>query len=109
MNNRKSILYILLTVLGLILVYNYMIAPFLMRYTSKMGMGMHWRMYNNTNYFVDSRFILIIMVVIAGLLFLEFLKPQIPSSKCCSCGKVIESDKWRICPVCGTPVVNKKG
>ena len=109
MNNRKSILYILLTVLGLILVYNYMIAPLLMRSYTGMGMGMHGRMYTSTNYFVDARFILLIAVVIAGLLLFEFLKPQTKSNKCNNCGKEIESDRWKACPICGNSLEVKKG
>jgi len=109
MNNRKSILYILLTVLGLILVYNYMIAPLLMRSNTGMGMGMHGRMYASTNYFVDARFILLIAVVIAGLLLFEFLKPQAISNKCSKCGKEIESDRWKACPICGNSLEVKKG
>lgn len=109
MNNRKSILYVLLTVLGLILVYNYMIAPLFMRSNSGMGMGMHWRMYTSTNYFVDFRLILFIAVVIAGLLLLEFLMPKTKSSKCNKCGKEIDNDRWKVCPVCGNALKAKKG
>ena len=109
MNNRKPVLYILLTAMGLILLYNYMIAPLLMQYNSGMGMGMHWRIYGNTNYFVDFRIILVIAVVIAGLLLFEFLKPQAKAYKCSNCGKEIESDRWKICPVCGTAIDNRKG
>lgn len=108
MNNRKSILYILLTALGLIFVYNYMVAPLLLQYNSRMGMGMHWRMYEYTNYFIDFRIILFIVVIIVGLLLFEFLKPQTKSSKCDKCGKVIESDQWRICPLCGNTVNSRK-
>ena len=109
MNHRKSVLYILLTVLGLVLLYNYMIAPLLMQYNSGMGMGMHWRMYSNTNYLIDFRYILLIAVVIAGLLLFEFLKPQTKAYKCDNCGKEIESDRWKICPICGTVINNRKG
>jgi hypothetical protein len=109
MNNRKSILYVLLTVLGLILVYNYMIAPLLMRSNTGMGMGMHSRMYGSTNYFIDIRFILFIVIVIAGLLLFEFLKPRPQSSKCNKCGKEIENDNWKVCPECGNSLRSTKG
>lgn len=109
MNNRKPILYVLLTVLGLILLYNYMIAPLLMQYNNEMGMGMHWRMYTSTSYFIDARFILLIAVVIAGLLLFELLKPHTKSNKCSQCGKEIENDRWKVCPVCGNSLKNKKG
>lgn len=109
MNSRKSILYILLTGLGLILVYNYMIAPLLMQSNTGMGMGMHGGMYASTNYFIDVRFILLIAVVIAGLLLFEFLKPQTKSNKCNKCGKEIENDRWKVCPICGNTLEAKKG
>jgi hypothetical protein len=109
MNNRKSILYILLIVLGLILGYNYMIAPLLMQYNAGMGMGMHWRMYAGTSYFIDARFILLIAITIAGLLLFEILKPQTQSPKCSKCGMKMENDRWRVCPQCGNPVENRKG
>ncbi|MFZ5987802.1 MAG: hypothetical protein ACOYWZ_11840 [Bacillota bacterium] len=107
MNNRKHILYILLIVLGLVLVYNYMVAPVLMQYNTPMGM--HRRMYASTNYFVDVRFILLIGVAIAGLLLFEFLRPQTKSSKCSKCGKEIEENRWKICPICGNSLEYKKG
>ncbi|PKM94438.1 MAG: hypothetical protein CVU84_10225 [Firmicutes bacterium HGW-Firmicutes-1] len=109
MNNRKPILYILLTALGLILIYNYVIAPYQMQNNYSIGMGMHWRMYQNTNYIVDYRWILIIAVIIAGFLLFELLNPQANLRKCLKCGKEIESDQWRICPVCGNTINNKKG
>ena len=96
-------------VLGLILVYNYMIAPFLTQYNTGMGMGMHRGIYTSTNYFIDVRFILIIAVVIAGLLLYEFLKPQTKIIKCSKCGKEIENDRWKVCPICGNFVEQKKG
>ena len=109
MNNRKPILYTLLTVLGLILAYDYMIAPLLMQYNNRMGMGMHWRMYNNNNYLIDMRYILIIIVIIAGSILFELVRPKAVISKCSKCSKHIESDRWKICPVCGTSVKNGKG
>ena len=104
MNNRKPILYILLIVLGLILGYNYLIAPYLMQNNGEMGMGMRWQMYNSSNYYIDFRFILLIVILISGLLLFEFLKPQKKDNVCSNCGNKIENDKWKVCPVCGTPV-----
>lgn len=109
MNNRKSILYILLTVLGLILLYNYMLVPLLMQYNTEMGMGMHWNRYTSANYFIDIRIILLVVLIVAGLLLLELIKPQTKGVKCSKCRKEIEDDRWKVCPVCGNPVENRKG
>lgn len=109
MNNRKRVLYILLTVFGLVLLYNYLIAPILIQYSTGMGMGMHWRMYEGSAYFIDMRYFLLIAVIVAGFLLYEILRPQGKSGRCTKCGKEIENDKWRICPICGNSLVNKKG
>lgn len=109
MINKKSILYILLTALGLILVYNYMIAPILMQYNSNIGMGMHWRMYSYSNYYVDNRYIAIILIFIAGLVLFGFIWPKASARRCDICGNVIENDRWKICPNCGTTVKKRKG
>lgn len=109
MNNRKSILYILLTVLGVILAYNYMIAPLLMQYNNRMGMGMHWRMYNNSNYFIDMRYILVILLAIAGFILYYLVRTKTSINKCSKCGNVIENGRWKVCPVCGTSVKNGGG
>lgn len=109
MRNRKTVLYILLLVLGLILAYNYLIAPIMMQNNTEMGMGMHWRMYTNTSYIIDARIILVIAIIIAIILILELLKPQRNANKCSKCGKEIESDRWKICPICGNSLNNRKG
>ena len=109
MRNRKTVLYVLLMVLGIILVYNYLIAPIFMQNNIEMGMGMHWRMYTNTNYIIDSRIIFLIAIVIAGLLLYELLKPRTKKNKCCKCGKQIESEQWKICPICGSSLNERKG
>lgn len=109
MNNRKAILYILFIALSLILIYNYVIAPYQMQNNYFIGMGMHWRMYQNRSYLVDYRLILILAGVIAILLLNELFKPQEKSNRCINCGKDIESDRWKICPSCGTTINYKKG
>lgn len=109
MSKRKPILYLLLSVVGVILVYNYMIAPVLMQYNNRMGMGMHWRMYNNYNYFIDMRYILIILVIIAGFILFDLIKPKTEVDRCSKCGNPIESNRWKICPKCGTPVKDGRG
>jgi rRNA maturation endonuclease Nob1 len=109
MRFRKTVLYLLLLVLGLILAYNYMIAPVMMQNNVEMGMGMHWRMYSSTNYIIDARIILIIAIVIAALLIFELIKPINKQDKCPKCSTVIEDGKWKICPNCGNKLNNRKG
>lgn len=109
MRYRKTVLYLLLMVLGLILAYNYLIAPVMMQNNSEMGMGMHWRMYSSTSYIIDVRIILVIAIVIAGLLILELIKPKSRQNKCSKCGKEIEDEKWKICPHCGNPFIDRRG
>lgn len=109
MNDRKPILYILLTVLSLILVYNYLIAPLLMQNNTQVGMGMHWRINDNYNYFVDMRIVLIIILILSGILLFDLIRPRKVVGKCGKCWKQIESDRWKICPNCGTSVKNRIG
>ncbi len=108
MRYRKTVLYLLLMVLGLILAYNYLIAPVMMQNNIEMGMGMHWRMYTSTSYIIDARIILVIAIVISMLLIFELVKPKGKRSKCGKCSTVIEDEKWKICPNCGNPI-NRKG
>lgn len=108
MRYRKTVLYLLLMVLGLILVYNYLIAPIMMQNNVEMGMGMHWRMYSGTSYIIDARIILVIAILIAVLLILELIKPKSKQNKCPKCNTAIEDEKWKVCPNCGNPLNNRK-
>ncbi len=108
MRYRKTVLYLLLMVLGLILAYNYFIAPIMMQSNFEMGMGMHMRMYSSTSYIIDARIILVISIVIAVLLILELIKPKSKQSKCQKCGTTIEDEKWKVCPNCGNPLNARK-
>jgi hypothetical protein len=109
MINRKKIIYILLTVLGIILAYNYFIAPLIIQNSGEMGFGMHSRMYINTGYFIDARIILAIAIILSVVLLLELLLPKNQSKKCSKCGKDIESEIWKVCPICGNTLKNRKG
>jgi hypothetical protein len=71
----KKIILLLLGILGFLLIYNYFVAPILMQYNNRMGMGMHWRMYNNYNYFIDLRVIIIVIILILGVLAYELIRP----------------------------------
>ncbi|MCX8131838.1 MAG: zinc ribbon domain-containing protein [Clostridia bacterium] len=107
MKNKKIMLW-LLGVLGFLLIYNHFIAPFLMLYKNRLGMGMHWRMYNNYNYFVDSRFIVIIVILTSGILVYGLIKPGRSSTRCPKCSKEIQDERWRVCPYCGANVNTKE-
>lgn len=112
MINRKSILTVLVTAVGLILVYNYIIAPYLMQNNPNMGMsmgmGMHWGMYSYPNYFIDNRITAIIAIFIAGILLFGLIRPKNGQKKCVKCGSLIESERWKVCPDCGTPIKRKE-
>lgn len=108
MNNRKLILYILVAILGVILAYNFIVAPYLMQYNRGMGMGMHSMMRNNYNYYIDSRYILLLIVLIAGVfLFGLLFEPVNKYNICGKCGYTIKDENWRICPICGSSIKNK--
>lgn len=109
MNKIKPILYLLLVVLGMVLLYNSLIAPMLMQNNLQMGMGMHWQMYSTSNYYIDIRYILLLIIIIAGVILFDIIKPQNLGSKCSKCGTKIEDDRWRKCPLCGTAVKTGKG
>lgn len=109
MNRRKPILYLLLVTLGVILFYNFLVAPMLMRNSYQMGMGMHGGMYYYNNYYIDIRYILIFIIIIAGFVLYELVKPKELVNKCSQCGNRIENERWKICPICGKQVNRKRG
>lgn len=112
MNNRRNILYILLAVFGLILLFNYIVIPLLSsNYLIRgnrmgMGMGMHGYL-NYSNYYALFQFILLVGgIAIAVLLLVSMMNSD---QKCGKCGYQVRSEKWRICPRCGTPIQKRKG
>lgn len=109
MNNRNSVLKILFGVFVLILLYNFFLAPIMMQYGSgmRMGMGMYRHMYNS--YFVDLRWVVLIGIILLALLLLQLVQPHEQSGRCKRCGKVIESNLWKVCPTCGAVLNNRKG
>lgn len=109
MNNRKSILFICLSTLGIIILYNYMFVPMLMPKSTRMGMGMHGRVYNTTNYLADFRFALLIIIIILGMILLIELKSSAKLVRCTKCKAEIQNHRWVICPFCGTQTNNMKG
>lgn len=108
MNNKKLIPAILLISLGIILVYNYLIAPFFIQPNHQMRMGMHG--YYNQNMFESINLSnlnwLIILLSIFGLiwLFIRLFHPNSGEKQCLNCGMVIESERWKVCPRCGTGI-----
>ena len=111
MKNSRSILYILLTAFGLILIYNYIIVPLLISSNYRgMGMGMHMGMQNQEyygiNYYAMFQLILLIGgIIVAGLLLIGILKAD---NKCKKCGYTIKDENWKVCPKCGNRI-NRKG
>ncbi|AOT69185.1 hypothetical protein [Geosporobacter ferrireducens] len=111
MNGRRLILFTLLFILVIIFIYNYLFTPLYFQYGGRMGMGMHGRMGINSTYkyYVDFRYILLIAIIIAGMLLFDFLQSQSTVNKCRRCGFEIESDLWKICPICGASLKGNRG
>ncbi|MDF2522691.1 MAG: hypothetical protein K0R31_332 [Clostridiales bacterium] len=107
MKTRRTIFFLLLTVLGVVLLYNVFIAPYLMQFNYIMGMGMHSMMQNN--YYIDVQYIAILLIIIAGLLFMELAVFKASENRCRLCGYKIENEKWRVCPQCGEHIRKGKG
>ncbi|MBB6215455.1 putative membrane protein [Anaerosolibacter carboniphilus] len=110
MQNKRTILYMLLIVLGVIFIYNFIFAPMFFQQNLEMGMGMHskMRMYNNYNYSMTFWIIILIAIAIGGFILLDRLQKQSGIKKCGKCGFDIESERWKICPICGSHI-NRKG
>lgn len=112
MTFRRTILIVLLLVLSLLLIYNSFIAPLFVRSYNQMGMGMHgrmWQAYYNTNNFIDFRIIFFLAVIIAGIFLYDILSPANITRKCKHCGHAIDNDQWKICPMCGSGINQKRG
>ncbi|MBB6214993.1 putative membrane protein [Anaerosolibacter carboniphilus] len=112
MQNRRTILYMLLIVIGVIFIYNFIFAPmfFQQNWQMGMGMGMHskMRMYNNYNYSMNFWIIIFVAIAIGGFILLDMLQAQNSAKKCRRCGFDVESERWKICPMCGAHI-NRKG
>lgn len=102
MNIRRTILILLLIILGIILAYNYLVMSYVMQ--RGMGMGMHGRMwfYGQSGNMIDLKYVWILLISMAGLLIFDYSQPSGKTARCSKCGKYIEDQRWRICPVCGT-------
>lgn len=74
----------------------------------RMGMGMRGMMMNNNYFYVDFKYIILILLVIVGYIIYNYISPQ-KSKKCGKCGYEIKNDKWSICPICGTRIHSKRG
>ena len=109
MNIRRAVLLLLLIILGIILAYNYWITSYVMQ--NSMGMGMHGRMwlYGQSGNMIDLKYIWIVLLLISGLLIFDFILSSNKMNRCHRCGKEIENERWRICPVCGTRISRNRG
>lgn len=109
MNLKRTILNLFFIILCIVLLYNYLIAPLIWQYGAGMGMGMHGRMYNNFGYYIDIRNLLLLIIVIAGFLVFALPGAQNKRNKCSRCGYDITDERWKICPICGTTIRDRKG
>lgn len=111
MTFRRTILIVLLIVLSMLLIYNSYIAPLFVRSYSQMGMGMHggMRTYYSVSSLIDFRIILLFAIIIASIFLYDMLTPASPEKTCKRCGKIIDSNKWSICPMCGSDIKQRRG
>lgn len=112
MNNRKSILYLVLIIIAIIFIYNYGVNPLLTQYGNN-NMGMHMRMnenfYNNGNSYWDFLyFLLLIFMALAIYILVEVIFRKDKIDKCSICGYGIEDKKWHKCPICGNNLEEKR-
>lgn len=111
MNIRRTILLLLIIILGIILAYNYWIMSYVVQNGMGMGMGMHGRMwgYGQPGRMIDLNYIWILLILIFGLLVFDFVQPSNKMNRCGKCGKKIENERWRICPICGNRISHNRG
>ena len=112
MTFRRTILVVLLFVLATLLIYNSYIAPLFFRGYTEMGMGMHGRMsqqYSSMNSLIDFNIILLIALGIAAIFLYDILSPVKQMRRCRRCGHSIDDTRWKICPLCGSSINEKRG
>ena len=109
MNVRRAVLLLLVIILGIILAYNYWIMNYVVQ--SGVGMGMHGRMwgYGQLGYMIDLNYVWILLISIVGLLIFDFVQSTNKKLKCSKCGKDVEDERWKICPMCGTRINRNRG
>ena len=109
MNVRRAVLLLLVIILGIILAYNYWIMNYVVQ--SGVGMGMHGRMwgYGQLGYMIDLNYVWILLLSIVGLLIFDFVQSTNKKLKCSKCGKDVEDERWKICPICGTRINHNRG
>ena len=111
MDVRRAILLLLVIILGIILAYNYWIMNYMVQSGVGMGMGMHGRMwgYGQLDYRIDLNYIWVLLILIIGLLIFDIVQSTNMKLKCSKCGKDVEDERWKICPVCGTRINRNRG
>lgn len=116
MKNNKIILYLLLGVLLIIFAYNFIFPMTFSNYNSgmQMGMGMHMGEYRNSNnslnYYIYLPYIIFTFIlIIFGLLGINYMLFNTSGDKCKKCGMKIESENWNVCPRCGTKLIDRGG
>lgn len=111
MSSRRRILYVILIALSVILIYNLVFSPLLLQQNWQGQMGMHSRMRTYDNSYTFNfyfKIILVAVIIIAGFILLDMILTQSNGKNCVKCGNALESERWIICPNCGT-VIPKRG
>lgn len=110
MNFKIKILYFISMLLLLVFIYNYIFPLFQTTYSSASGMGMHMsgEMHNNNSsqgYVIPINYVLIPLLFFFMLLILykivSYTNANNKVQKCPRCNTIIESEEWRVCPMCG--------
>ncbi|RII32594.1 zinc ribbon domain-containing protein [Clostridium chromiireducens] len=116
MKNNKIIIYLLLGVILIIFAYNFILPGTFNNYNSgmHMGMGMHMGGYRNSNnslnYYSYLPYIIFIFIsVILGLMVFNYIFANVSDNKCKKCGYKIDSETWKVCPKCGTKLLDRGG
>ncbi|NPV90324.1 MAG: hypothetical protein HPY50_06100 [Firmicutes bacterium] len=112
MGFRKTLAVLLLSVLGLVIGYNWAILPMSGQNVYRMGMhgmGGYTTVYPNylANPGINSLLFLILLVLAALLLYDLMRSGGERTKRCRACGYTLRPD-WVICPICGAGVSERR-
>ena len=116
MNSKKNLFLLFLSILLLIFTYNFIFPYFTVQNSNGMRMGMGMGMhrgegFNNNiyNYSLIPNFLLIMTIVLVIFIIINKVLFSSNKAKCKTCSLPIESNRWKICPICGNRLQNKGG